>query len=83
MEPSRKPLNVLTRNLNAPVAIKLKSGIEYRGIMTQCDGYMNIILEGATEYVDGEPTTSYGCVLIRGNNILYILLDPKEAEEKA
>ncbi|RLG62891.1 hypothetical protein DRO02_07460 [archaeon] len=77
MEPSRKPLNVLSRSVNSYIIIKLKDGLEYRGVMTQCDGYMNIVLEGATEYLDGQPSTNYGNVFIRGNNILYIILDAK------
>ena len=75
MEPSKKPLNVLTRQMNAYIAIKLKNGLEYRGNMVHCDNFMNIILDGATEYHDGELLANYGQVLVRGNNILYIMLD--------
>ena len=75
MEPSRKPLNVLTRQLNSYVAIVLKSGVEYRGTMVQCDGHMNILLEGAAERVGDRLNTSYGSILLRGNNILYICID--------
>jgi len=79
VEPSRKPLNVLTKQLNNYVAIVLKSGVEYRGTMTQCDGHMNILLEGATERVDDRLNANYGSVLLRGNNILYICVDiPRE-----
>jgi len=48
MEPSKKPLNMLTRHMNAYVVITLKNGIEYTGTMVHCDTYMNIILDGAT-----------------------------------
>jgi len=75
MEPSKKPLNVLAKQLNSYVAITLKNGVEYRGRMVQCDGYMNIILDGASEYINDELTANYGSILIRGNNILYICLD--------
>lgn len=75
MEPSKKPLNVLTKQLNTYISVTLKNGVEYRGTMTRCDGYMNIMLEGASEYVKDQPTANYGSVLIRGNNILYISLD--------
>ena len=83
MEPSRKPLNVLSRSTNSYVLIKLKDNLEYGGIMTQCDGYMNIILEKATEYLNGQPSTNYGSVLIRGNNILYIILDAEKPQPGA
>jgi len=75
MEPSKKPLNVLIKRLNTYIAITLKSGVEYRGTMTQCDGYMNIILDGASEYVNDQLTANYGSILVRGNNILYINID--------
>jgi hypothetical protein len=32
------------------------------------DGYMNIALEGAKEYVDGRMNREYGDAFIRGNN---------------
>ncbi|MFQ6095342.1 MAG: LSM domain-containing protein [Candidatus Bathyarchaeia archaeon] len=76
MEPSRKPLNVLARQLNAYIAIRLKNGLEYRGTMVHCDNFMNIILNGATEYYNnGQLLANYGQVLVRGNNVLYIMLD--------
>ena len=39
------------------------------------DGHMNILLEGATEFKDDQLMTNYGNVLLRGNNILYIVMD--------
>ncbi len=75
MEPSKKPLNVLVKQLNANIAVVLKNGCEYRGKMIKCDGHMNILLEGATECRDDQLVANYGSVLLRGNNILYIVLD--------
>ena len=75
MEPSKKPLNVLTKQLNAYISITLKNGVEYRGTMVKCDNYMNIILNGASEYAKDGLNASYGSVLVRGNNILYIATD--------
>ncbi|MCK4424274.1 ribonucleoprotein [Candidatus Bathyarchaeota archaeon] len=75
MEPSKKPLNVLVKQLNAHIAVMLKNGCEYRGKMIRCDGYMNILLEGATESRSDQLVANYGKVLVRGNNILYIMLD--------
>jgi len=75
MEPSKKPLNVLTRQLNVQIAIILKNGLEYRGTMIQYDNFMNIILDGAEEYYDGQLIANYGQVLVRGSNILYVVLD--------
>ena len=79
MEPGRKPLNVLVKQINSYVAITLKNGIEYRGTMVQCDGYMNIILNGASEYIKDRVIANYGSILLRGNNVLYIAIDvPRE-----
>ena len=75
MEPSRKPLNVLTKQLNAYVEIFLKNGIVYGGRMVRCDGHMNVLLNGATEKVDDKLSANYGSVLIRGNNVLFIRVD--------
>jgi len=75
MEPSKKPLNVLSKRLNTSIVITLKNGVEYHGIMIRCDGYMNILLGGASEHIDDLLTANYGSVLVRGNNILYIAID--------
>ena len=76
LEPSKKPLNVLIKSVGSNVIIHLKSRLEYWGRMTRADGYMNILLKGAKEYNNGSPTANYGDVFIRGNNILYISVNP-------
>jgi small nuclear ribonucleoprotein len=78
MESSKRPLNVLARNLNNPIQVKLKNNMEYRGKMTECDSYMNLILEEAVEYENNAPMANYGNILIRGNNILYISVTPTQ-----
>jgi len=79
VEPSKKPLNVLMKRLNTHILVTLKNGVEYRGTMARCDGYMNILLNGASEYVHDQLTASYGSILVRGNNILYVTIDvPRE-----
>ncbi|MEM2122618.1 MAG: LSM domain-containing protein [Candidatus Bathyarchaeia archaeon] len=78
MEPSKKPLNLLTRRINADVLIRLKNNAEYRGRMIDCDGHMNIILDGAKEYRNNSPTTILGKVVLRGSNILYVCINPLE-----
>jgi len=75
LEPSRKPLNVLTKNVGNNVTVALKNRVEYWGRMIRCDGYMNILLTNAKEYNDSDIVANYGDVFIRGNNILYISLD--------
>ncbi len=75
MEPSKKPLNVLTKELNGNIEVVLKNGCDYKGKMIKVDLNMNILLEGATEYQNEQIITNYGKVLLRGNNVLYIVLD--------
>jgi small nuclear ribonucleoprotein len=75
MEPSKKPLNVLIKQLHGNIEVVLKNGCEYKGKMIKCDGHMNILLEGATECKEEQLLTNYGNVLLRGNNVLYIVLD--------
>ena len=75
MEPSKKPLNVLIKQLNANISVLLKNGCEYSGKMIKCDGHMNILLDGATERRNGQLVTNYGNILLRGNNILYLVLE--------
>jgi len=75
LEPSRKPLNALIKEMHSFVAIVLKNGVEYRGTMVRCDSHMNLLLEKATERVNDKLTANYGSILLRGNNILYICVD--------
>ncbi len=75
MEPSKKPLNVLIKQLHCNIEVVLKNGCEYKGKMIKVDGHMNILLEGASELKDDQMLTNYGNVLLRGNNVLYIVLD--------
>ena len=37
---------------------------------------MNVILNDAEEYADGELSANYGKVVIRGNNVLFINIKP-------
>ncbi|MFH1328561.1 MAG: U6 snRNA-associated Sm-like protein LSm6 [Candidatus Bathyarchaeota archaeon] len=75
METGKRPLTLLMKSLNNNVIVRLKSDVEYRGRLTQCDSYMNLILDDAAEYSSGEPTAKYGNLFIRGNNIIFICVD--------
>ena len=75
MEPSKRPINTLLRSLNQTVIVKLKNNLAYKGRMIRCDNYMNITLEGASEFNDSTLLANYGNVFIRGNNILFIKLN--------
>jgi small nuclear ribonucleoprotein F len=55
------------------VIVKLKWGMEYKGILMAIDSYMNLQLADAEEYTsEGELSGNLGEVLIRCNNVMYI-----------
>jgi len=60
------------------VRVKLKWGMEYEGILTSTDAYMNLQLDGTKEFIDGEFAGELGEVLIRCNNVMYV----KAADEE-
>lgn len=70
----KRPLTALQKSLNQRVAVRLKSEMEYKGIMNNVDSYMNLILVDAEEYQSSELLANYGKVVIRGNNVLFIRL---------
>ncbi len=75
-EKTRKPLNTLQRAINKPVIVSLKGDLEYRGKMSNVDAYMNVILTDAEEYAAGSLSANFGKVVIRGNNIIFIKIQP-------
>ena len=58
--------------IGKPVAVKLKWGMEYRGILLSTDSYMNLQLANAQEWLQGDCAGNLGEILIRCNNVLYI-----------
>lgn len=62
-------LNALT---GKAVLVKLKWGMEYKGVLKSVDGYMNLQLLDTEEFIDGQRAGELGEVLIRCNNVLYI-----------
>lgn len=56
--------------------MKLKWGMEYKGLLVSVDSYMNLQLTNTEEFVDGQLTGNLGEVLIRCNNVLYMRAAP-------
>ncbi|KAK1442026.1 snRNP SmF like protein [Babesia gibsoni] len=75
------PLNprpFLTKLTGQKVIVKLKWGMEYKGLLKSFDSYMNIQLDSAEEWENGVLKGKLsGNILIRCNNMLYI----REAED--
>ncbi|KAF9003068.1 hypothetical protein BDQ17DRAFT_1542130 [Cyathus striatus] len=69
------PTDFLKGVVGKRVIVRLNSGVDYRGILSCLDGYMNIALEQTEEHVNGVVTNRYGDAFIRGNNVLYISAD--------
>jgi len=72
----KRPLVTVMKYLDKVVRVKLKNEIVYEGKMVECDNYMNIVIEKAVEYEGNGRKATYPKILIRGNNIMYIQLQP-------
>ncbi|KAJ8592285.1 Sm-like ribonucleoprotein [Rhizopogon salebrosus TDB-379] len=72
---SGSPTDFLKGVVGKRVIVRLTSGVDYRGVLSCLDGYMNIALEQTEEHVNGVVTNRYGDAFIRGNNVLYISAD--------
>ena len=72
---TKSPLNILQNAQNSKILLRLKDGTEYKGLLKEIDAYMNMILEDATEIMDGSPVAKYNEIFIRGNNLLFIKPD--------
>ncbi|VDN59589.1 unnamed protein product [Dracunculus medinensis] len=68
MSRRQSPSEFLKQIIGKPVVVKLNSGIDYRGILSCLDGFMNIALEQTEEYSNGQLKNKYGDAFIRGNN---------------
>jgi small nuclear ribonucleoprotein len=67
-----RPFNILDSSLNRSVMVKLKGGIEIRGVMSAYDVHMNIVLENAEQLENGEVKRKLGRMLIRGDSIIFL-----------
>lgn len=65
------------------VKVKLKWGMEYQGKLESADAYMNLQLSHTDEFLEGQFAGHLGEVLIRCNNVLYIVAAPAEKQAEA
>lgn len=72
MEQSR-PLDALNRARDKRVVVELKNNKHYTGKLKAFDIHVNVVLEDASEMVDGELKRKLGVVFIRGDTITVIL----------
>jgi len=75
---NKNPLVILQNAQNSQILLRLKDGTEYKGLLKEIDAYMNMILENATEIMEGSPVAKYNEIFIRGNNLLFIKPDANQ-----
>ena len=71
------PIPFLHELIAKNVLVRLKWGIEYKGILISFDKYMNLQLRDAEEIINGQTKGTLGEIIIRCNNVLFV----KEYEE--
>lgn len=67
-----RPFDLLNKSIGGQVMIRLKNGVEIRGVVNSFDVHMNIVLESAEELEDGNLKTKLGTILLRGGNIIFV-----------
>ncbi|MCC6033210.1 MAG: ribonucleoprotein [Desulfurococcaceae archaeon] len=74
---SESPLRVLRSSINKNVLVKVKEGSSYTGQLIFADNTMNLVMINAEEVSDEDlkPVAKYGTILIRGSQILYVVID--------
>lgn len=71
MTQTKKPFEVLTRNIGKSVSVRLKGAREVKGTFLGYDPHWNISLSEAEESRDQDRIT-LGRLILRGNNVLYV-----------
>ena len=72
---AKRPLTTLQKSTGKKVTVKLKNETEYRGRMDNVASYMNLIMTDAEEIREDKVVASYGRVILRGNNVLFIRIE--------
>ena len=72
MEESTRPLDTLNAARNKNVMVDLKNNFRYVGKLRAFDIHVNVVLEEADEYCNGEVKRKLGTVFIRGDTITII-----------
>jgi small nuclear ribonucleoprotein len=70
-EPPR-PLDALNKARDKRIIVELKNGKQYIGKLKAFDIHINMVIEDAEEYVDGQLSRKLGVVFVRGDTITII-----------
>lgn len=71
-ESNSRPLDTLNQARNKNVMVDLKNNFRYIGKLIAFDIHVNIVLNDAEEYQNGELKRKLGMVFIRGDTITII-----------
>lgn len=69
---SNRPFDLLNDSLGKEVLVILKGDTQMRGTLKAFDVHMNLVLEEASELVEGEMKTKYGKIIIRGDSVIMV-----------
>jgi small nuclear ribonucleoprotein (snRNP)-like protein len=71
MTQTKKPFEILSRNIGKSVSVRLKGAKEIKGTFLGYDPHWNISLSEAEECQDHNRVV-LGRLILRGNNVLYV-----------
>ncbi|MCL4334709.1 MAG: small nuclear ribonucleoprotein [Candidatus Thermoplasmatota archaeon] len=71
-QPIMKPMEILRRSVERNILVNVRGNREYSGVLDGYDIYMNIVLKNATETINGENKGSFGTLLVRGDNVVFV-----------
>ena len=67
-----RPLDLLNVSKGKQVLVSLTDGRNFTGELLAFDIHINIVLENATEIVDGEQSSKLGITFFRGDSIIFV-----------
>lgn len=65
-------INFLKQSVGKQCTVALSNRVEVRGVLCTIDGFLNLVLKNAGEYVQGQKIFDFPSVFIRGNNVTHV-----------
>lgn len=67
-----RPLDMLNHSKGKEILLQLKNDKQIVGTLLAFDIHINVVLDNAKEFVNGELKKSVGLTFVRGDTIIYI-----------